>query len=144
MLPSKLEFSCLLRRDAFQFFVAADKVTAVRITDLPRDKRDVVAGKQKHIFGCIDPGCCNVFLAGHIVPAVEIHGKGGVRHIAHRGQFFYGQLLKVVGIDVFGKSGQTRFHKKDDARSQKEITIFLPDPRKLGDDFPRSQLTPSE
>ena len=137
MLPSKLEFSCLLRRDAFQFFVAADKVTAVRITDLPRDKRDVVAGKQKHIFGCIDPGCCNVFLAGHIVPAVEIHGKGGVRHIAHRGQFLYGQLLKVVGIDVFGNQVKPDFIRRMNARSQKEITIFLPDPRKLGDDFPK-------
>lgn len=83
-----------------------------------------MAGKQKHIFGCIDPGCCNVFLAGHIVPAVEIHGKGGVRHIAHRGQFFYGQLLKVVGIDVFGNQVKPDFIRRMNARSQKEITIF--------------------
>lgn len=36
-----------------------------------------------------------------------------------------------------GNQVKPDFIRRMNARSQKEITIFLPDPRKLGDDFPK-------
>ena len=69
------QFAGLFWRDAFDFFVASDKVTAICVANLMGDEGDIVVGKKQHVFCRIDSGCRNIFFAGHIVAAVKIHGK---------------------------------------------------------------------
>ena len=132
-----LDFSGLFRCDSFYFFITPDEIAAVRIADFSGNKRNIVTGKKQHVFCRIDSGCRNIFFAGHIVAAVKIHGKCGVRHVAHGGKFLYGQFFKIMGINVFGNQVKTDFVGRMHAGRRKRSPAFLPVPYKTADDFPK-------
>ena len=44
------QFAGLFWRDAFDFFVASDKVTAICVANLMGDEGDIVVGKKQHVF----------------------------------------------------------------------------------------------
>ena len=70
------QFEGLFWRDAFDFFVASDKVTAICVANLMGDEGDIVVGKKQHVFSSIDPSGGNVLLAGHLIAAIKIQREG--------------------------------------------------------------------
>lgn len=133
-----LDFSGLFRCDSFYFFITPDEIAAVRIADFSGNKRNIVTGKKQHVFWPALILVAVIYsLQGHIVAAVKIHGKCGVRHVAHGGKFLYGQFFKIMGINVFGNQVKTDFVGRMHAGRRKRSPAFLPVPYKTADDFPK-------
>ncbi len=87
-----------------------------------------MTGKEKHVLGHIDAGRIDIFPACHAVPPAEMQRKGGMRHAAHGGQLFSGQLLEIMPVDIFRYKVKTQLIRGVNIGSCQKITVFLPAP----------------
>ena len=93
-----------------------------------------MTGKEKHVLGHIDAGRIDIFPACHAVPPAEMQRKGGMRHAAHGGQLFSGQLLEIMPVDIFRYKVKTQLIRGVNIGSCQKITVFLPAPEYLSQD----------